>query len=108
MNYSTMGMRIAEVRRSHKMTQEKLCRILGLTSKHLSHVENDTSCLSLPLLIKLCNLFGCSLDYIVMGNSNNALSKLPQEISSILDSNNEEDINLLNSYLEIYVKLLNK
>lgn len=102
-----IGSRIAEVRRSHKVTQEALADMLGVSPKHISHVENATSCLSLKNLIQFCNHFGCSLDYLIFGKQNNdALSKLPDEIVRILNTGNDTELNRLNRYLQIYIELL--
>jgi transcriptional regulator with XRE-family HTH domain len=102
-----IGSRIAEVRRSHKVTQETLADMLGVSPKHISHVENATSCLSLKNLIQFCTIFGCSLDYLVFGKQNNdALSKLPDEVVRILNVSNDAEIARLNRYLQVYVELL--
>lgn len=102
-----IGKRIAEIRRSNKVTQEALADRLGVSPKHISHTECGTSSLSLKNLIEFCNLFGCSLDYIIFGKTENtALSKLPDEISNILYTGTEQDINRLNRYLQIYVELM--
>ena len=37
---------VGEVRRSHKVTQEAMAEMLGVSPKHISHVENATSCLT--------------------------------------------------------------
>jgi transcriptional regulator with XRE-family HTH domain len=102
-----IGKRIAEVRRSHNVTQEKLADKLGVSPKHVSHTECGTSSLSLKNLIEFCNLFNCSLDYIIFGQSGNkALSKLPDEISKILCTGSDAEIDRLNRYLQIYIELL--
>lgn len=102
-----IGKRIAEIRRSHKVTQEALADKLGVSPKHISHTECGTSSLSLKNLIEFCNLFGCSLDYIIFGKTENtALAKLPDEISNILYTGTEQEIERLNRYLQIYVELM--
>ena len=103
---TTIGNRIAGVRRSHKVTQEALADMLEISPKHISHVENATSCLSLKSLIRFCTIFNCSMDYIIFGNANNdVLSKLPDEIVKILNTGSNEEIDRLNRYLQCYVEL---
>lgn len=105
----SMGKRIAAIRRSHKITQEALADHLGVSPKHISHTERGTSSLSLKNLVEFCGLFDCSLDYIILGkNKDNALCKLPEEILTILNTGTEQDIDLLNRYLQIYLELLNR
>jgi len=106
---SAIGARLAEVRRSHGVTQEALADMLGVSPKHISHTENATSCLSLKNLIQFCTIFECSLDYLIMGSQNHtALSRLPNEIITILYTGSEDEINLLNRYLQIYIELKRK
>ena len=101
-----IGKRMAEIRRSHKITQEALADKLGVSPKHISHTECGTSSLSLKNLIEFCNLFHCSLDYIVFGKTtDDAISKLPEEISNILHTGSSNDIERLNRYLQIYIEL---
>jgi len=106
---TAIGSRIAEIRRHHKTTQESLADSLGVSPKHISHVENATSSFSLKNLIQFCNLFDCSLDYIIFGEQNNeALSKLPNEIVKTLNTGTIEEIERLNRYLQIYIELQNR
>ena len=106
---SDIGARIAEVRRSHKITQEALADMLGVSPKHISHVENATSCLSLKNLILFCTAFHCSLDYIIFGKQNNeALSRLPDGIVKILNTGSGDDVDRLNRYLHVYIELQEK
>lgn len=104
-----IGPRIAEIRRTKKITQEELAAALDVTPKHISHIENSTSSLSLKNLIQFCKLYDCSLDYIVFGKEGNeALSKLPEDIVKILNTGSKSDIDRLNRYLNIYVEIQNK
>lgn len=106
---TAIGTRIAEIRRQHKVTQESLADMLGVSPKHISHVENATSSLSLKNLIHFCAIFGCSFDYIIFGkDSNEALSKLPDGIVKILNTGSSDDIDRLNRYLQIYMELQDK
>lgn len=103
------GKRIAEIRLSHNVTQEVLADRLGVSPKHISHTECGTSSLSLKNLIEFCNIFDCSLDYIILGKSEDSiLTKLPDEIADILYTGTKQDIDRLNRYLQIYVELLKK
>lgn len=107
--FAAISTRIADVRRSNKITQEALADMLGVSPKHISHVENATSCFSLKNLIQFCTIFNCSFDYIIFGKQNNELlSKLPDEIVKILNTGSNTDIERLNRYLQIYIELQNK
>lgn len=104
---AAMGKRIAEIRRSHQITQEKLAEMLSVSPKHISHTECGTSSLSLKNLIQFCQIFDCSLDYIVFGKTaDNTLAKLPDQIPQILYSGTSTDVDRLNRFLQVYVELL--
>lgn len=100
-----IGKRIAKIRKAHGMTQETLADKLSVTPKHISHTERGTSNFSISNLIEFCNLFGCSLDYLILGKENNVLSKLPNEIVEILYHGNDDEINKLSKYLNVYLEL---
>ena len=98
--------RIAEIRRSHKVTQERLADILDVSPKHISHTECGTSSLSLKNLMEFCKRSDCSLDYIIFGKTDDtALAKLPEEIIHILQTGTDKDIQRLNRYLQTYIDL---
>ena len=106
-----IGSKIAKSRKEHSMTQEQLAEKLDISIKHCSSVERGLSSLSLEKLIDVSNLFDVSLDYLIKGNSasNDSIkhiwANLPQSITSILNSNDEEEIQLLIEYLQLYSKL---
>jgi transcriptional regulator with XRE-family HTH domain len=102
-----IGKRIAEIRRAHNVTQEALADRLGVSPKHISHIECGTSSLSLKNLIEFCHLFDCSLDYIIFGQADNKiLSRLPDGICRILNTGTDDEIDRLNRYLQIYIELI--
>lgn len=65
-----MGIRIKQRRKSLKLTQEKISEMLDISVKHFSEVERGLTGLSVENLIKLSDILGVSLDYIVKGEAN--------------------------------------
>ena len=81
--------------------------MLDVSPKHISHTECGTSSLSLKNLVQFCEIFHCSLDYIVFGKTaDEVLAKIPDGITQILYSDNTTEQDRLNRYLEIYIELL--
>ena len=69
-DYKTaMGQRIKSRRKELKLTQETAAEEIGVSVKHFSEVERGISGLSIENLIKLSNLFGVSIDYIIKGDT---------------------------------------
>lgn len=104
-----MGLRIAEIRRSHNVTQEALSEMLDVSPKHISHTECGTSTLSLKNLVQFCEIFHCSLDYVVMGKTtDDTLRQIPGEVIQILYSEDEKQLDRLKRYLQIYAELVSQ
>lgn len=64
-----MGLRIKSERKKRKLTQEQIAEKLNISVKHLSEVERGLTGLSVENLIKLSNIFGVSIDYLVKGEA---------------------------------------
>ncbi|WP_322203368.1 helix-turn-helix domain-containing protein [Acutalibacter intestini] len=69
MNYSAIetGKRIKKLRKEHGVTQEQLACLLDVTDRHIRNIEHGEKNASIDLLVELSDLFGTSLDYIILG-----------------------------------------
>lgn len=65
LNYALIGMRIKKIRKSQKMTQDKLSELADISPQHLSQIESAKTKLSLPALINLCNALGVTTDKVL-------------------------------------------
>lgn len=61
----SLGKRIAALRKSHGLTQEKLAEQLGVSPQAVSKWETDTSCPDITMLPRLSALFGVSTDALL-------------------------------------------
>lgn len=64
---TTVGRRIAELRRQKGLTQEELAQRLGLSSQAVSKWENDLSYLDILLLPELARLLDTTTDALLTG-----------------------------------------
>ena len=99
-----MGLRIKQQRKTRNLTQEILAEQLNISVKHFSEVERGLSGLSVENLIKLSNILGVSIDYIVKGDEDKdkwacTLSTLQQ-----VPKGKEE---LIKELIALGIKLLN-
>ena len=62
-----LGKRIAALRRQQGLTQEQLAQQLGTTRQAVSKWESDKSEPDIATLIQLGNLFGVSMDHLLLG-----------------------------------------
>lgn len=76
---SSLGSRIAELRRKKNMTQEDLANALGVTPQAVSKWENDLSCPDIALLPQLARLFDVTTDELLGNTDHPETTLLPKE-----------------------------
>ena len=104
-----IGARIALIRKKHHMKQAELAQHLNVSPKHVSQVERGMSTFSQKTMIDFCNLFDCDMNYILMGrDAEGMLDRLPGEITDLIYTGSNADINQFNDYLRFYINLLKK
>ena len=65
LNYALIGARIKRIRKSQKLTQERLSEMAGISPQHMSQIESAKTKLSLPTLINICNALNVSANKIL-------------------------------------------
>ena len=73
-----IGKRVEKIRREMNKTKEELAKQLGITPQYLGIVENGRSALSYTKLQKLCEISGCTADYILFGKDVKMEEKVEQ------------------------------
>lgn len=69
----TLGDKLSKLRKENNYTQEQLADVLGVSRQAISKWESDTTYPETDKLIRMSELFDCSLDYLLkdkveMGN----------------------------------------
>lgn len=67
MRKRNIGTNLGILRRKCGMTQAQLAEETGVSTDHISHVENGTTAMSLSLLIKICNVLSVTPNDILAG-----------------------------------------
>ncbi|MGN1136938.1 MAG: helix-turn-helix domain-containing protein, partial [Oscillospiraceae bacterium] len=65
LNYELIGARIKKIRKSKKMTQDRLSELSSISPQHLSQIESAKTKLSLPTLVNICNALEVTADRIL-------------------------------------------
>lgn len=65
MNQINLGSKISEYRQNKGLTQEELAGRIGVTPQALSKWERGQSLPDITLLVALCQVLGCSADYLL-------------------------------------------
>lgn len=99
-----IGRRVKALRKARKLTQPELAKMLNVTGKHISSIERGLSCLSLEKTVRLCEIFGCGLGWLVLGSREGEVT-IPDNIRQLLSPENEDELRLLMDYLDMYRRL---
>lgn len=62
---------IKELRKSAGLTLQQLADIIGTSNQTISNWENEKTEPDIRSLIKLANIFNCSIDYLITGKTFN-------------------------------------
>lgn len=79
-----VGERIGRRRCSINLSQERLAEIVDVSRLTIWKWENGKCWPTLPHLAKLADLFGCSIDYLVLGTEIRGCEKEEDQIGLIL------------------------
>jgi len=73
----SLGERIRKRRQILKVTQQELAQALGMPQQHISAIEQDKGAPFLPLLPKLAEELGVSVDHLVSGKEGIITDTIP-------------------------------
>ena len=65
MEAGTKSIRLKQLRKESKITQEQMAKYLNVDQTMITKLENGTRSLNVSLIEKICNLFGCSEAYLL-------------------------------------------
>jgi transcriptional regulator with XRE-family HTH domain len=111
----TVGDRIREIREDMQMNQDRLAESAGLSKGFLSDVENNKRNISSENLLKIANVLGASVDYLLRGEMAELTSTEPVVIPSELSQAAEElelsyaaTVELLETHKSVIARRSNK
>ncbi|MBQ7051081.1 MAG: helix-turn-helix transcriptional regulator, partial [Firmicutes bacterium] len=93
----TVGKRIAKLRKERKLSQKELATLLFVADKTISSWEIDRTEPSLEMLVKLSDVFGCSMSFLIHGEEEQM--DMQQEITIKLSKDEFR-------YLEAFMNLM--
>ena len=83
-----MNLRLKELRKESKITQEQLAKYLNVDQSLVTKLENGSRSLNVSLIDKICSLFGCTEEYL-LGDSE---EYIPLNFAFRSSGINEEDL----------------
>ena len=87
---ATTGDRIREIREARGMTQDQLAVQADISKGFLSDVENNKRNISSDNLLRIANVLGASVDYLLRGETKESLRRTPIVIPPELSQAAEE------------------
>ena len=108
MNIAYLGKSIKKEREFKKLTQEQLSEILDVSTHYIYELERGTRIPSLPLLIKISEVLGVSIDNLLSGTSHEddyADSKMLNILIDTLTDEQKQKIYTILTALIPYLKL---
>ena len=60
-----VNVRLKELRKSCKLTQEQMAKYLDVDQTLITKFENGTRAMSVTMIDQICSLFGCTEEYLL-------------------------------------------
>lgn len=94
-DYYSIGQKIRALRRAKKLSQEQLAEKVWISTTHMSHIENGSTKLSLPVLVDLAAALDVSVNEILSGQSQTTRSTDYEQLKEILDTCSEKQVKII-------------
>jgi len=106
LNYTLIGNRLRAVRLKKGFTQEYVAEMAGISAQHCSGIECGNAKVSLPALVRLCNVLDASPDDILMDSINRVIPQLMENVASVFSDCSPDEVYLMLSQAENLKKAL--
>ena len=94
-NYYDIGRRIQEQRRKQGLTQDQLSEMAGLSTQHISGVENGKTKFSFQVIMDIVNVLQVSMDELLCGSLMRGVPVLQNEFMNLLADCSLPEINII-------------
>lgn len=94
-DYKSIGIRIRNVRKAKKMTQEQLAESVGVGVTHISHIETGNSIPSLQVMVDIINTLECSADELLCVEIKKARPLVNGWLNELVEDCNDTEIKMI-------------
>lgn len=101
-DYEEIGKRIKQRRKGMGITQSELAEMVGVTSYHISHVENAVAFPSLELIMNISFKLNTTPDYLLLGALKTTNASLT--IIEALKLCSEDDLKIISDIISAFIK----
>ncbi len=103
-DYSIIGRRIKEIRKSKHYTQELLAEKADLTNNYISNIENCRSIPSLETLMKLCLALEITPNDVLLGANVSSQGFAENDLSAAFAKCTAPEKRLILDFIDILIK----
>ena len=100
MDYCKLGLRIKEIRKKRRMSQQTLSYEIDYSIPHISHVENGTTKLSVDFLVKTANALQVTTDQLLCDSLDNSEMIFQGEIMESLKDCSNTELKIINRLIK--------
>lgn len=94
-NYSKIGERIRNIRKSKNITQEQLAELAGYSITHISHMETGSSKASIEAILKVTASLACTPNDILCDSMAGAKETFSHQIVEELTDCTEYEVRII-------------
>jgi len=95
MDLKKLGLRIKELRKKKKLTQDELSELSGMNAKHLGEVERGIINISVQNIDKIAESLGVPLLVLLDIEHQKSKKELSQEIAKMVEDSSDEQTKLI-------------
>lgn len=99
MDNKELGLKLKQLRTSHKLLQSDIATIVGKSSSAVSRYEKGEAEIPATVIIDLCNNFNISIDNFL--GISNPISGFDNSLLSLLNNATNHDVDRIKTYLEV-------
>lgn len=98
-DYYAIGQRIRQIRKARGLSQDQLAEQVGISTVHVSHIENANTKLSLPVFVRLTEVLQVPADELLQGAVPVRRQQAEEDILRLLDSCDLQQLRILRDVL---------
>jgi transcriptional regulator with XRE-family HTH domain len=84
-NFEIIGRRIKESRVNNQMSQANLAERVDMSVTYISHIETAKKQASLEALVRIANVLGVTVDYLLSGNQVNDSAEYRTDLVRLIE-----------------------
>ena len=107
-DYYAIGQRIRQIRKARGLSQDQLAEQVGISTVHVSHIENANTKLSLPVLIELSQILEVSTDSIIFGDIGRDAELPGRQIAELLESSSTKQQRIISEVVSAVKTAMDK